>query len=85
MADVHAAVVTCGGAINQPVSSACVPSFWPDTPNSKVGNSGTPTEKTTTPPENEPGLVFIQLKDDGCSSLFYPTKSVEELFEAEDE
>jgi hypothetical protein len=31
VADVHAVAVTSGGSINQPVSSACVPSLWPDT------------------------------------------------------
>ena len=30
-------------------------------------------------------LGFIQLKEENCNSLFYPTKSIEELFEVNDE
>lgn len=30
-------------------------------------------------------LGFIQLKEENCNSLFYPTKSIEELFEVKDE
>lgn len=30
-------------------------------------------------------LGFIQLKEENRNSLFYPTKSIEELFEVEDE
>ncbi|HHN6402014.1 TPA: N-acetyltransferase, partial [Escherichia coli] len=28
---------------------------------------------------------FIQLKEENCDSLFYPTKSIEVLFEVNDE
>ncbi|HAU2961082.1 TPA: GNAT family N-acetyltransferase, partial [Salmonella enterica subsp. diarizonae] len=30
-------------------------------------------------------LGFIQLKEENCNSLFYPTKSVEQLFEVKDD
>lgn len=30
-------------------------------------------------------LDFIQLKVENCNSLFYPTKSIEELFEVKNE